>query len=218
MAPPGSPRIAFEKGKAKVTADLDDTWQVEYGLALMPPRRPVVVELHVSLRPGAVVPPGGLSSETLRKVRAAGHAAHLREMLRELRKRPTQPALLKRHEEEVKFRENWLRWAGLGPAVDTPTRGAGGRVGRPRLSDELLARAAEAYVTAVNEASPRPVQDAAARLGDTTPERLRDLLHRARIRGLLAASVNPGLAGGTLTALARAVLLRRPSKSRRHRR
>jgi hypothetical protein len=50
------------------------------------------------------------------------------------------------------------------------------------------------------------VLDAAKQIGET-PERVRDLLHRARVRGLLMKTIS-GRAGGGLTPEALAILSR----------
>jgi hypothetical protein len=209
------PRLSFSRGRATVTTDHDEVWQVEYTLALRPPSRPIVIDLRVSLRPGVEPPPNGLMSETLRRVKLTDHVRHLDAMVQRMREVPKNPAARARHREETAFRENWLRWSGLGPVLDaTPRRGAP-RAGRPRLDDVELARAAEVYSKAVATGSPRPVVDAAKRLR-VTVERLRDLLHRARVRKYLAAA-QPGFASGTVTPLGRLVLARAAAKKRRER-
>jgi hypothetical protein len=99
------------------------------------------------------------------------------------------------------------------------------RRGRRRLPDDVLLRAAVAYVAAVERHSEQPVLDAAKQIGET-PERVRDLLHRARVRGLLMKTIS-GRAGGGLTPDALAIVnqgkarpktVKRKTPSRRPRR
>jgi hypothetical protein len=205
------PRISFTKGVATITATLDETWEVTYSLALHPPARPVVTDVHVGLRPGVTLPPGGLASDTLRRVRLTEHVVHLDAMVRRMRQPPRDPADRARWEQEREFREHWLRWTGLGPVLDaTPSSPPG--AGRPRLDDALLARVGQAYEAAVATRSLHPAVDAARQL-KLTLERFRDLLHRARTRKIVTAG-SPGIATGGLTPYGRSLL----TKTRRTRR
>jgi hypothetical protein len=194
---PGKPRVDFAKAQATLTVDLDPTWEVAYTLALQPPGRPVVVALRVALRPGVDAPPGGLLGETLKRVRIGDHARALAALVHAGRRAPADSTV-------------WQRWAALGPARAAVERVPSSGRGRPRLDDAELARAAQAYVAAIEARSPRPVLEAARQLGETA-DRVRGLLHRARRRKLLRDS-RSGVAAGILTPRARAVLRSPPTK------
>ena len=158
------PRISFAKGQVKVDVDLDEVWQVSYGLTLRPPERPIVTTVTIELRDGVAPPPGGLQSDTIRRVRITDHFRHLDAMVRSMRQPPRDPALMARWRQEVEFRENWLRWSGLGPVLDEPPRLP--HAGRPKLSDEALMRAVDPTTTwwrpAVRGRCSTPPSDSAA--------------------------------------------------------
>jgi hypothetical protein len=181
-----------------VVAPLDDTWQVVYDLIAHPPGQLALIELRII--PRVANPTSGLTSATYRGVRVRDYVRYLEPILGWLRGPHPNAA---RH-------AGWLRKAGFGFLLDgrVVPRTSTGRTrqgpGRPRLSDLMLARMARAYLDALARDSSRPVLDAAARLGEK-PERVRDLLHRARLRGLLEGATS-GAAGGTLTARGRALL------------
>jgi hypothetical protein len=80
------------------------------------------------------------------------------------------------------------------------------RPGRRGHSDRYYAEMSAAYVRAVERGSSRPVEEVADEWGDGySVAYIRSALHRARRRGLLT-EMRRGVAGGTLTAKARAVL------------
>jgi hypothetical protein len=89
---------------------------------------------------------------------------------------------------------------GLAPQRDPPHS----RAPRQRLPMTYYAELAAEYVAALERGDQRPIQTMAAARGIVV-HRVRDLLHRARVRGLLSAS-EPGRTGGALTPKARALL------------
>jgi hypothetical protein len=101
-----------------------------------------------------------------------------------------------------------------------PTRAAPKRSGRRPLHTDTLLSVAVAYAKAAKAGSARPVEDAAQALAMTVP-RARDLVYKARQRGLLTPA-DWGLPGGELTPQATALLAeqrqRTPSRSRRRKR
>jgi hypothetical protein len=205
----------------EVISDFEGATVVTYDLIAQPPGQLALVGLHVGTGPvrlGAAeevhertsVPlkepsgaPAPLTAETLRRVRIGDYVRFLEPVLEHLRNPAGWSAA------RIAARIARFRAAGFGFLVDgtekprMPAR-RGSHAGRPRLSNQVLARAVSAYLGALERDSARPVLDAATRLGER-PERLRDLLHRARLRGLLAGSKS-GTAGGALTALGRAAL------------
>jgi hypothetical protein len=94
--------------------------------------------------------------------------------------------------------------------VDRILPGAASLAPRPRperpvgRSDAYYAELAAAYVERLAAGSVSPVKDLAAKRGET-PGRIRDLLHEARVRGLLSKG-EAGKRGGYLTPRARQVL------------
>jgi hypothetical protein len=94
--------------------------------------------------------------------------------------------------------------------VDKILPGAASLAPRPRpernvgRSDAFYAELAAAYVQRLAEGSVSPVQDLAAKRGKTAG-RIRDLLHEARVRGLLSQG-EAGRRGGYLLPRARQVL------------
>jgi hypothetical protein len=92
------------------------------------------------------------------------------------------------------------------PSASTPRRG------RPPIPDDKLLSVAMAYDKAVR-AGRRPIQ-AVKQLPGMTEAKARDLVHRARLRGLLTPATW-GLAGGKLTAKARELLAARKTRRKR---
>lgn len=191
-----------------VMAVLDEAWGICYDLIARPPGQLLLIGVRVELAWAAIqnnaAPPRGLTAATLRGVRIGDYVRDLGPLLEAIRRRPQGRALAGggRTMTAVALRKAGFGFLLDGPAT-RPARGGQPR-GRPRLNDLLLARTAQAYLQALERGSGRPVLDAAARLGEK-PERVRDLLHRARRRGLLVGEKN-GAAGGALTAPARELL------------
>ena len=180
-----------------------DGWRVELRLALqngrlvvgaldMQPKNPGVMRgLHAS------VPAGGITMRLLRHVPVHAHIQALADMLRRPPETQVLEALLIRTPAEV------LLSSVRPPAapVKTPRRG------RRPISTETLLAVAVAYDKAVRRgSSAQPVVDAAKALRET-PTRVRDLVHRARHRGLLTHA-QWGRSGGELTPLALKILKR----------
>jgi hypothetical protein len=187
-----------------IRVPIDDVWQAEYWLVAQP-RGLVLAELRVMTKPGVPLPPSGLSARVLRKLRVGDYIDYMDDLLKLARDFPSPGG------RAIK--------AFLAPLIEddrpSATEASAQRPGRRRLSDEVLLRAASAYDAAVKHHSYRPVLDAAKQIGET-PERLRDHLHRARLRGLLSGAIS-GRAGGTLTPKAKS-LLRSQARSTARRR
>jgi hypothetical protein len=182
-----------------VQVDRVEGVSVIYRLIAHPPGRLALIGLRLEVPLQAGMPPGTtLTAETLRHVRIGDYVRFLEPILERLRNHPGKVARMR----SAGFA--FLLDGGAPMARTRRDRDPRRRVGRPRLSDQLLARVARAYLDALRRHSDRPVLDAAARLHER-PERVRDLLHRARRRGLLEGSKS-GVAGGTLTTSGRTLL------------
>jgi hypothetical protein len=139
----------------------------------------------------APVPRGGLSARVVHQARvgAALHAARA-----QLSRLPRAPHLF-----------------GPGGQYDafTPAdaRAALTRVGPGRKGHGVLffAELAKAYTERLDVGDMRPIATL-ARARKVTPARIRDMIHRARLLGLLTPALKQGQRGGTLTAKARAIL------------
>jgi hypothetical protein len=163
--------------------------------------RVVVSELHVMPqhgKGGGAVPRGGI---TARLVRSIPVHRHVEEMMRQ----PPLRGLIERFFAKV-YGAKLHAVHTTGPA----------RIGRPRRSMGVLLEVAAAYAKAVAAQRPNPVQTTARQLG-ITPVRARDLVHESRVRGLLARVPVSGVAGGSLTPEAAAMLKARtkPKSPRR---
>lgn len=188
---------------------LSEEWQVSYRLVARG-RRPVIAELRVSLREGAVMPSNGLSGAVVRNIRVGALLAHMSQMLSFMWVQPG-----------AEVPRAVAAWAKLFPFLlgeEPRARSAGDsarRRGRKPLSERLLAEAAKAYVDALRRGSRRPVLDAAKRTTQP-PERFRDLLHKARVckPAPFLVGGTSGVAGGRLTPAAKAVLRRSTTKRR----
>ena len=180
---------------------LDDAWEVEYTLVGQP-RGLALLELRVLPRPGVPLPVGGLSAQVLRAVRVSAPIDSVEQILRLLRGPETRIG-----RELQGF---------LGPLLEPPAprpaaKGEPGPgPGRRPLAAALLLRVAQAYVGAVKRKSSRAVIETAEELGETA-DRVRDLLNRARKRGLLTGATS-GRAGGALSPKALALLKARSKK------
>jgi hypothetical protein len=200
----GRARLELEMGLAEGPV------YVTYSLIAHPPGHLALVGLRLAVPLQTGLPPGNaLTAETLRHVRIGDYVRFLEPILDHLRSEARSGQVAR------------MRAAGFGFLLDgripmgrtRQDRDPRPRVGRPRLSDQLLARVARAYLDALQRHSDRPVLDAAARLHER-PERVRDLLHRARRRGLLEGSKS-GVAGGALTTGGRALLRQQTKRGKR---
>jgi hypothetical protein len=150
----------------------------------------------------AQVPIGGLTSRLLRRVPVHEHLRFTGDLLRHLK----HPSTL----QYGRGAKNIAKILGveLGRASSVTTRPAvttARRGGRPPTPEDVLLAAAATYSEAVAKRR-HPVQTTAKKLR-VTLGRARDLIHRARLRGLLTP-VPQGRGGGELTARARALLLK----------
>jgi hypothetical protein len=202
-------RIDRGSGQTWIRAyNLGGGWVTDYRLALQD-GRVVVAELRVRPREGSGVPAGGLTRRRLRSVAFGVHVDYFAQVA-ELSRGLLMPGA-------SVFDGPWAHLATAHyraqpkPAVDSS---GAPRRGRPRVADEELARAAAADVAARSRGSKRPVPDAARAL-KMTAARLRDLVYRARHRGLLTRTMQ-GRGGGALTPEARALLSKVTRRMRRN--
>jgi hypothetical protein len=181
-----------------------DGWRAEMRLAL---QRGRLVVASLSVTPAAEeIPAGGLVSRLLRQIPVHAHVRAIAERMQ----RPYQRQTL-----EVLFAETEVEGA-LDAMLAGPRAPASPRRGRRPVAEETLLQVAAAYSEATKAGSPRPVEEAAARLAMTMP-RARDYVHRARGRGFLTPA-EWGRSGGQLTPKAHALLRpRRPKTSPRSR-
>jgi hypothetical protein len=164
--------------------------------------RPVVGELRIfpaGMNPPALgdawtgeardVPPHGLESRLLHRVPVGSYGYRVVDTIR----RTTHPLLRD-------FRQWMLPGSQALASRPRPRR----NVGR---DDRFYSELAAAYVARLAEGSPSPVKDiAAARPGETTAH-IRDMLHEARVRGLLSKG-QAGKRDGLLLPRAIALLQR----------
>ncbi len=145
----------------------------------------------------AEAPEGGLPARVLRRVRLTVHRRYANRVLRDWAKRGVLRSLAG---DEL-------------PSVDLPrdrprpqqkVKLPGRRPGRQPGPDLPLAQFAKEYVVALESGSRRPVVNVAAR-HRMRPQQVRDLIHRARTRGLLTPS-SRGASGGGLTERAMTLL------------
>jgi hypothetical protein len=209
-------RLGQLDGVPVAWADVDGhpIWRVSCAL-VAEGRRVVLRGLQVSLKRGVALPLGGLPAGVVKLPDSglgrvlsfyagalpmywAPRGARLRPGLRGLER--VFPFLVGGEPPK-----SWAR-------ADRPAKATRGR---PALREEDLLRVVAAYVKALEGRSRHPVQDAAKRLGKT-PDRLRDLLHKARVRGLLTFPLQ-GRASGQLTPRAKALLPQKTPQTRRRR-
>jgi hypothetical protein len=182
--------------------------------------RPVIGELRVypatprARKPGrwagapTDVPLRGLERRLLVKVPVGWYAPAIMAWVSQAATRPGGAAAM------------YVGGANLG-WVEQVLPGATALAPRPRpertvgRSDAFYAELAAAYVQRLAEGSVSPVKDLAAKRGET-PGRVRDLLHEARVRGLLSKG-EAGRRGGYLLPRARQVLGDVPLTRRRMR-
>lgn len=152
------------------------------------------------LGPEAPVPRGGITARVLRRVRVRAYLTTMSEVVR--RFRTTAPDIAPK-----------FGWAVAPPPTDEVRAVSGrGRKGRP---DTFYAEVARGYVAAVERGSYRPVADLARRRRDSITK-VRDMIRRARARGLLTLE-GPGKRGGVLTERAERLLQRRRPGRRQRR-
>jgi hypothetical protein len=150
------------------------------------------------LGPEARVPRGGITARVLRRVRVRAYLTRMSEVVRQLRVEA--PAWAPRY-----------GWAVIDPTAPGAAR-PGARRGPKGRPDSFYAEVAREYVKAVERGSYRPVADLARRRR-ASPTKVRDMIRRARARGLLTLE-GPGKRGGLLTERAE-TLLRATSTHRR---
>jgi hypothetical protein len=149
----------------------------------------------------APVPRGGLSAETVRKVRLTDYRRYTKKILDDLRNKYS----------SANAREVIDRLLGPVAAAQPlarPRRARGG--GRP---DTFYAKLADEYARATERGSRQPVADLAKRHNTKKP-RMRDMIREARERGLLTFFAQ-GRPGGTLTQRGRELLKPPTPKARR---
>jgi hypothetical protein len=208
----GPRRGADGHAHLQVHLELEGAVSVTYRLLAHPPGHLALIGLNLTVPLQAGGPPASLlTAETLRRVRIGDYVRFLEPMVEHLRNTANPGSLARMRAAGFGF----LLDGGLTRARMPRDREPRSRAGRPRLSDVLLARVARAYLDALQRQSAQPVVDAATRLRER-PERVRDLLHRARRRGLLEGNKS-GVAGGTLTMRGRALLRRHASKPEKKR-
>ena len=225
-----------------VNTDVDDAWQVDLRLALQEGRL-VVSEVRLFPRavadhpryeisnnasgphePGvpwghgehwgldAVVPAGGVSVRLLRRV-----PVHAHERLWQKRRRRAPRIRIEGSDGTVTeglMEEMDVLLEQLDQESKNKEEHKTSKKGRPStITDELLARVASIY-TKAHKAGKRPTQAVARQLRNTSESRARDLVHRARLRGLLEKA-HWGRAGGKLTKRAKEIIKNStPSKKR----
>ena len=189
----------------------DGKWRVRIELAPQSGRL-VVAELHVEPQDKgqrelgllARVPMAGITSRFLQRIRVQASAQAITDKLRSP------------HESERLEYVTLVVATGAEHLLGTlrPEPGAPGpRRGRPPIATARLLDAATAYAAAAKHGSEQPVVEAAAALG-LEVGRVRDLVHRARRRGLLTPA-QWGQSGGGLTPAALALLGKGKGKRRK---
>ena len=142
----------------------------------------------------AKVPRGGIKARLLRKVPLGEHLRFAGQFLREVREQygdlPFKP--------DRSFRAR---------GFVAPEKTNGMRAGRKGRSDIFYARLARDYVKAIERGSKRPVEKI-AKARNLPKERVRDMLHAARKRGLLTRGFR-GHSVGELTEKGRKLLEKR---------
>ena len=201
--------VTGETPEAPVVLDLGGGWEARC-LVVRQGTAPVVAEVRI-VPPAALalddevlpdrVPPGGLPMKQLRKLTAHAIASAAREVFEQERADPEWRATI----------DHW--WGYLGQPV------AQRRPGRNPKPDEYYATWVAEYVAegGVRDATAR----VAARHPGYTADDVRQLLNKARKRGLLTAAP-PGRAGGEMTEKCRALLAagppdKEPPRGRRRR-
>lgn len=137
----------------------------------------------------APVPRGGLTARLLRQLRPGEHSTYIGQILEASRAR---------YGRRPPFREAFYE------SAEKPRRQR--RRSRKGRDDVFLAQLARDYVRAVESGDTKP-RITVARRWRSTPTEIRDALHQARRRGLLAGARH-GKRGGILTASALALLVK----------
>lgn len=132
----------------------------------------------------ATVPQYGLTSTVLKAVRLGADITGGRAILDDLAQRAT-----------GKNAPAWIRQTLKTWGVTTSAKPASRDTGRRGLPHQEYERVVRAYLRAVADGSPRPVQDAAKTLG-ISAAKVRDRLHRARLMGLLPSGGQGRVVGG----------------------
>ena len=132
----------------------------------------------------AQAPPGGLTARLLRKVRLGESARFTRKFLQWYRERLGDTGFLPEH---------LLGRQGLAPPEKTTIR----RRGRKGMPDLFYARIARDYAKAINRGGRQPITDV-AEAKRLPRNKVRDMVHQARERGLLTDGI-PGRPIGQLT-------------------
>ncbi len=202
---------------AWLETNLNSEWRAAYRLVVQG-GEPVIAELRIFPReagprePGtwrgewlgvrAPVPRGGLMARTLRRLRPGIVPAQLGEILDAL---------------SARFGPSLFEADGLMGRLELPANRppASARRGRTPLPDAFYASLAHSYVRALRAGTRQPVE-AVAKKRKLSLARVRDLLHKARVRGFLTFPSKQGRAGGMLTPKAQAVLKAAQKKGGRH--
>lgn len=202
--------------EAWVEVPLDGAWIVGYGI-VNDQGTPVVGELRLFPaepdRPGpgrwsaellgleARAPRGGITARVLRRVRVRAYLAKMSHFIRDVR--AAAPGLA-----------DMYGWSVREAPVMAESRLEGQRRGPKGRPDSFYARVARDYVRALERGSYEPVAAVARRRGESVAK-VRDMIRRARKRGLLTLE-GPGKRGGVLTEQAEALL--RPVRAKGKRR
>jgi hypothetical protein len=139
----------------------------------------------------AKVPPGGITHRLLRELRVGHHLSVMGQIFHNIRRQGAEEEFLTQH--------------GITRPLVVPAV-AGRRRGRKPFPDRFYAELARDYVTAIARGSERPAADVARKRGLRRPDRVRDMLHEARKRGLLTPTPVGRRQGGDLTDAARTLL------------
>jgi len=153
------------------------------------------------LGPKAKIPAGGITARLLRQVRVGEHAGHLDGILENMKK---QFGVILYEPKGVLGRLGFVADAPLTP-----------KLGRKPLPDVEYARIAVVYDKALRAGNRRPVV-AVAKAWRIPIPKARDVIHRARERGMLTPASKQGRASGGLTSRAQAFLSKLYRKGGKH--
>jgi hypothetical protein len=188
---------------ATLRSSLNDDWMIEHRLMLQDGK---VVVAGISVLPIGVLPSGGLTTRLARRAATVGRhldyaAVITRGLVAQLEKAGVDTAKLR----DAHGLLTSPRGQQAAPKASRP--------GRKPLGDDVLVRAAEVYIRFRQKRDPAPVV-AAAKATKMSQARMRDLIYRARQRGLLTKTLQ-GRGGGELTPAGKAMLKDTPRKGRR---
>lgn len=211
------PVVQVLRGDVWVEQSLEDEWIAAYRLVPQD-GLPVVAELRIfpmekdRSGPGewsgtlrgieAPVPAGGLTSRIAHSVRTGIVTDVLRQLKEKVREMAKTQALGPEFIALEFFRK----------PVAKPKRAI--RLGRP---DIFYARLAREYMKLLR-AGTKDVNQQLAQQQNVSPEKIRDMIHQARKRGLLGPAAKQGKPGGDLTPKCRALLSSMEKKSQVKRR